>query len=235
MHKSETILGELKEMTPMLLTLNKNVYTIPDGYFNHFLAGLMDKIKLQPSWDKSNATYQVPEGYFDNFSASVIEKIQKEDNSSCYEELAQIAPLLNTINKKEVYSVPEGYFNDIEIVIPAVKKTLGKVISLGIARRMVSYAAAAVIAIVLVTGAVFFRTNSSSLDVSKELNKVSNAELNNYLDTAHSVSFLDEPTNLSQDVPNIQENLKLLNDQELQQYLDDNSLEDNLTQNKEGI
>jgi len=234
MHKSETILGELKEVAPILITLNENVYTLPDGYLNGFLAALMVNISLQSLRAESTSTYQVPDGYFENFSVSIIEKLVQE-NHSCVEELAEIAPLLNSISKKEVYSVPEGFFNDVAIGIPSVKKMPGKLISLGIAPRLFSYAAAAVIAIVLVTGAVFYPANSHSLDLSKELNKVSDTELNNYLETAHAISFLEEPTNLSQEVPNIQENLKSLNDQELQQYLDENAVEDNLPQNKEGI
>ncbi len=237
MDNSETILSELQEIAPTLITLNKNVYTTPTGYFNNFaneLLGCINADALLAEAKKTAPVFQVPDNYFDTLAGSIIQKI-KQQNNEYFVELEEVAPLLNTINKKNIYSLPQGYFEHLNIIIPAKKLSGAKVVFLSKTRRLISYAAAAVIAGVLVTGAIFYPGNSASFDVSKEVNKLSDAELNGYLESAHSISFMDDTMILNQESPSIQEHLKLVSDQELQQYLDENGSDEAAVQSKDGI
>lgn len=223
MDNRDTILSELKEIAPTLLTLNKNVYTVPDGYFNKFADELNANIKTQEflvSIDKQAQVFQVPDDYFQKLPQSILSKIRLNE-TECYDELEEIAPSLNLISKENLYTVPEVYFNNLKFDVPSEKVSTGKIVFLRKTRRLISYAAAAIIAGVLVTGAFFYPDNNTSFDVSKEVNKLSDAELNSYLDTSHSVSFFDDTMLLNQETPNIQEHLQLISDLELQQYLEE--------------
>jgi hypothetical protein len=224
MDNRDKILSELNEIAPTLLTLNKNVYTIPEGYFNNFTVELNAIIKAEEflsALDKPFQVFQVPDDYFQTLPESIISKIRLPQ-TECFEELKEIAPSLNLISKKNIYTVPEAYFNNLKLEAPFEKASTGKIVFLRKTRRLISYAAAALIAGVLVTGAFFYPGNNSSFDVSKEVNKLSDDELNNYLETSHSISFFDDTMIMNQETPNIQEHLQLISDWELQQYLEEN-------------
>src|SRR5690606_25902048 len=57
------------------------------------------------------------EGYFDSLPGIVMSRIKAEAAESAEEEMQVISPLLAGLPKKPVYSVPEGYFENLEIPI----------------------------------------------------------------------------------------------------------------------
>ena len=237
MNNRDTILSELEQIAPALLNLNKCVYTIPDGYFNNFAAELIAIINTEDFLSESKKTvqtFQVPDTYFEDLPRAIMAKIRNK-NSECYSELEEIASSLNFISNKDIYTVPKGYFDNLIPKVPSEKNSGAKIVFLRKTRRLISYAAAAVMAGVLVTGAYFYPSNKASFDVSKEVNKLTDDELNNYLDTSHSFSFFDDTMNINTEAPNIQENLQLISDQELQQYLEENGSEELQEKNKERI
>lgn len=125
---------------------------------------------------------QVPEGYFEQFTEKMMERVYWE------EELKAIAPSLLDISRKPVYTIPEGYFEQFTGKLPQVST---RVIKMTVWRKMVSYAAAAAMAGVLITGAFLYTDHTSSkgfdiaaynaINVSAEINKLPEEAIQQYL------------------------------------------------------
>lgn len=126
---------------------------------------------------------RVPEDYFEQFSKKMLERVLWE------EELKIIAPLLLDISRKPVYFVPEGYFQ--QFVVEPIQKVTTKVIKMPVWRKVVSYAAAAAMAGVLIVGAFLYTDNKSpdhfdmttynAINISAEINKLPEEAIHQYL------------------------------------------------------
>lgn len=221
MTQKDIIFEELKAIFPDLTTLNQsNIFIVPQGYFEGLAAAIIAKIRQESLLIRARSTtFQVPENYFETLSDSVLSKINT-DKKEFVDELEDIAPLLNTISKKNIYTVPENYFKNLEV--NKIKQSPAKIISFSFARRWVSYAAAAIIAVVLITGGFLYENKTNSFDVSKALNNFSDEDLHSYVDN-NALMFNAEGNVLDQNVPDIKQELKIISDDELQQYLIDNS------------
>jgi hypothetical protein len=166
-------------------------------------------------------------GYFESLSATILEKI-KSNSIEIKRELDEVAPLLNTISKQQVYTVPDGYFAGLNAVdgIKKIKRE-PKVITLRIARKWMQYAAAAVMAGVLVTGAFLYTDNGNSdvVGVSYGLNKVSDTELVEYVDNPEHFVAAPAATSLASEseLVEIKDNIQKVSDEELNQYLKENA------------
>ena len=233
MENRQHITEELRQTSPFLAGKEPvNPYTIPQGYFGMLPAIIMEKIRIEEVLKPGSANiYQVPAGYFEELPAAILTRVQQSTDTADERraELEAIAPLLNTISKEEIYFVPDGYFTRIDFVAATRNEKIeGKVVSLKIARKWMQYATAAVIAGILVTSAFLFTDNNryveyekySRIDVSSELNKVSEEELVTYLDNqenfviAHAIS-----APVSEEVTDENEPIEVLNDEELSEYL----------------
>jgi oligoribonuclease (3'-5' exoribonuclease) len=182
------------------------------------------------------STRRLP-GYFEGLPAAILAHVKNNAvTSEVQAELDEIAPLLNTISKQNIFTVPAGYFEKADFVsaIQSTKKQ-GKLVNMRFARRWTQYAAAAVMAGVLVTGAFMFTDTKgtaeyekySNIDVSSELNKVSEDELVNYLDSdEHYASVPDialAEAGGAEETLDDAEPVQVLSDDELSQYLKDNA------------
>ncbi len=219
MTQKDIIFEELKSISPSLISLNQsNVFIVPKGYFEGLATDIIAKIKQESLLiaAKSN-TFQVPENYFETLSDSILSKIRIDENEFV-DELKNVAPLLNTISKQNIYTVPKNYFETFEV--NKIKQQPAKVISLSIARRWVTYAAAAIIAGVLITGGFLYENKTTGFDVSKALNNFSDEDLHSYVEN-NAVEFNVEGNVLDQEMPDINQSLKGLGDDDLQQYLEE--------------
>ncbi|MDE3144578.1 MAG: hypothetical protein KGL19_10515 [Bacteroidota bacterium] len=220
-HK-ETIFKELTTISPILTTLNQsNLFIAPQGYFEGLAVDIIARIKREEllAEAKSN-TFKIPENYFETLSDTVLSKIRSE-KSEFTDELKKVAPLLNTISQKNIYTVPENYFENFSVT--KNKKQSAKIISFGFARKWISYAAAAIIGGVLITGGFLYQNKQSSFNVTKELNSVSDSELNAYIENDDLALNTDNNFLKEQDLPDIKQSISTVSDEELQQYLNDNS------------
>lgn len=241
MEERQQILAELSSISPFMERIELiNPFTVPAGYFDVLANAIIKRIHaaddLMPALVNTNA-YQVPSGYFDGLANDILSKV-KQPNTTSNEikaELEEIAPLLNMISKEEIYNVPIGYFEQGQCISSVVrqKKEAG-VVRLKTARRWMQYAAAAVVAGILVTGAFLFTDNNSyleyekfnHLDVSSGLNKVSEDELVKYLNSPeHYVATTPESTISAgeETLSDVKTNIQLLSDEELDQYLKENT------------
>lgn len=215
------ILGEIKEISPIVAMVSRNeVFTIPDRYFDALPATIMHAILNSAEREAKNSPLTVPHGYFDNLSSTILTKI-KFQQGDYFNELEEVAPLLNTIGKQPVYSVPDSYFQNFIVQTIPSKKPTATIISFRNTRRWISYAAAAVMAGLLVTGAFMYTDRPTSFDISKEVNKLSDDELVSYINSDRSVVISPDSINLGSPT-DVQSNLKLVSDEELKQYLQDN-------------
>jgi hypothetical protein len=155
------------------------------------------------------------------------------------EELEVIAPLLKNISRQPVQSVPEGYFEQLSIKLPAQS---APVVKMSLVRKWMGYAAAALVAGILVTAGFIFTDSDvqrfnyeqySRIDVPAEMNKLSDDELQSYLTTAtvlsgagHTSSAVSEEIN--ETVTAETAILNQVSDEALEQFLSEHTGNSNL-------
>lgn len=229
MEEKDTI-SELEDVSPLLLTAGKRMlFTIPSGYFETLTditvvnclhvakGGLMLK----------SGPFTVSQAYFDKLPYNILQKVADAG------ELHKIAPVLSSVNRQNLYTIPAQYFvNTLEFKSIIEKSAVrGKIISFAKTRKWFNYASAAIVAGILVMGAFLFTDNHERfnkdgvIDVHNELHKLSDEELSKYLDNVKSTMNLDQVTGVSDgDIPDVEENLKAVSDEELKQYLRENDV-----------
>lgn len=301
MNNRETIVSELKELSPLLAQSSPYVpYQVPVGYFaelpEKILAlvhsvndglPILEKVKQNP--------FNVPSGYFENLADSILEKVKaieigspkdeiqalspllgKLDNKNPYhvpagyfdelpgnvtdgakaielvnEALENLSPLMNSLKQKNVYEVPAGYFESLatEVLRKAKQQQPSRVISISFSRKIMRYAAAAVVAGVIVTaGWIYFKdpivspnpdgdvvTNpvkneAKPIISDKEIKTISDEELLRFIETENNVT--DETATTSSSTEEIEatdmkDMLVDVTDEELQQYIEETTLENN--------
>lgn len=221
MKENKTIINELKEIAPIIASIQKkDLFIVPDSYFDNLADKVLDKIKVEGAENQKNTPLTIPDGYFNNLASNIISKI-KNEQSEVYRELEDIAPLLNSISKLPVYTIPDGYFEGFKAETCVSKISTARVISFSKTRKWISYAAAAIMAGVLVTGAFIYTDQPNTFNLSKEVNKLSDEELISYMNSEHSVVFTPDSINLGPGA-DVQSDLKLISDDELKQYMEEN-------------
>lgn len=167
--------------------------------------------------------FTVPNAYFDSFAGKMLQ-LAKDSSISVESELETIAPLLNRISKQPVQTLPEAYFTDFKVG----EKLETKVVQMSVVRKWMTYAAAAMIAGILITAGFVFNNKKSTsfdfeyyskMDVPAALNQVTDDELQNYLNSTASLSGNEQLT-IPEDIENInQGNFQQISDDELNEYL----------------
>lgn len=224
----------------------KNVYTVPEMYFTTLPGQIMSHIYLNQTLQAPQQTpYQVPVNYFETLSSRILSQVHLQagasqhtvaGNNEVYQELQQLAPLLNTISRHNVFSVPEGYFNTLQAPISVIEQPIAKVVPLsGRIHKWVSYSTAAALAAIMVTAAFMFTDNNrtdktaagnyykniNAVDVKKEVSVLSEDEIVSYLSTHPSST--DVSTSANSVTPDIQHIVNDISEEEIRQYLKENS------------
>lgn len=243
MENKNEILNELQQDFPLLATVvRNNVYTVADNYFNELLNTVATTKTI--SGLSSRNPYSVPSNYFENFSANILQKIKAENAAvpvgyfdafahklmqRIRTEQADETPLLESISNENVYTVPDGYFESLEIIIPA-KAAPAKVVKLR--SRVMQYAVAACTAGVLAVSALFvFNKNNNeqvisykdavNMDINTATKNLSDDEINNYLSEAVVAGYsLSE----EKDFKTVDEEASELSDEEINNYLKEEDL-----------
>ncbi len=180
---------------------------------------LIDINKMMPQ--------QLPFGYFEIFAEKILAlaKLQSVKNE-VDEELEEIAPLLNQISKKSVNFIPQGYFESFRLQLP---KKQSNSIKMPTIRKWMTYAAAAIVAGILVTTGFLYTNKSnhsfdyerySKIDIPTSLNNLSENELETYLSSPSSltISHAYVDPELTIDTEN---NFEHIADDEMLQYLNE--------------
>lgn len=110
MNQQEHILNELHDLSPILAALPRgNVFTVPEGYFEFLATDVLFTLQKQHA-----AFPAIPEGYFENFAGTVLSRIKAEAENDVVAETKQLSEMVAGIGKKNVYTVPAGYFENNE-------------------------------------------------------------------------------------------------------------------------
>jgi hypothetical protein len=173
MKRNPEIGKELETISPAVANLSFRMpFYVPEGYFENFPHQLFDLIKNEnvietekeekATFDSKSpilSPFSVPEGYFDGLSANILSKIKETEHESVSAELQRISPRLADLERKVPFSLPENYFNDLDIISAIVpsRKESGRIVSMGTRKRWINYAAAAVITAAL-AGSIYFFT-----------------------------------------------------------------------------
>jgi len=114
METKANILNELEQISQAVATIgNRNVYSVPDGYFNNLPAEMLVKVQML-NVQANPMPYSVPDGYFDGLAGSIMDKIRLkktiqpvvESNEDLEEDtLPRFIP--------HPYTVPVGYFDSL--------------------------------------------------------------------------------------------------------------------------
>ena len=142
MKLSPDIQNELNEISPIVAAVPYvNPFHIDNEYFESILPELKARIAAD-SFYVFASPLTVPEGYFEGLAGNVLQKIREEENNTV-DELRRLSPMIAAIGKKNIFTVPVGYFEELKMA--AIKETPAKVFKMNPARSVFRYAAAAVI------------------------------------------------------------------------------------------
>lgn len=229
---------------------SSNPFTVPGGYFENLPGIILDKINFNNATESTGIknVYAVPEGYFNSFADSILKKIKSTPQNPVQQELEEISPLLGSIPRTNIFTIPENYFPQLDPLNKVEEKAKpAKVISLGSrTRKWINYAAAACISAVLFGGGyVYFSgdkgksiTNvtdssiaaSSKINVQQAISGLSDSEIENYLSENSNMAVF---TNVGMDegqqqTLDLQHLMKNISDEEIQEYLkEENAAADN--------
>ena len=141
MKLQEDILNELKGISSAVAAVPYvNVFRVHEGYF----AGIGAELQARIAADRAYAfkDISVPEGYFDSLAGNILQKIKREQNISAAEEMAELSFVISAIGNENIFTVPQGYFEQLNFT--AGEKT-ARVVKMNPLRAVYRYAAAAVI------------------------------------------------------------------------------------------
>ncbi len=223
MKVSEEIKIELTQLAPVLADAQKQMpYTLPEGYFTHFPVIILQMAQAAPADD-------VPEGYFENFATGMLQKVR---SLSITEELDEVAPLLNRIEKSMPYSLPEAYFEQWKPNLNIEQKQPARVVKMG-AGNWKQWAAAAAVIITIGIGWQFLvnkpvddtvvAATYSDPALDTFLNKVDANSLTGYLEDEQANSEFASLLMLAQQ--DVETGVKQLSDDDLKWYLENQAVE----------
>ena len=238
---------EEKAGTDPVLNINKaDVYQVPEGYFDTLAGNIMNRIKagetdspkeelelLSPLLGKigKKNPFASPEGYFTEFSDNIVAGVKAV--AFVNEELENLPPALADLKNKNVYEVPDGYFdsNPAAILAKAKQQQPAKIISIGFSKKMMQYAAAAVVLGIIAVSSYVIATKpgeaaggdtiaKTGLD-SVAVAKIPDQEIESFLNTSNvSIADISASEDNAVDETDIKDLLADISDEELQQYLE---------------
>jgi len=172
--------------------------------------------------------FTVPENYFVEFPGKLMEKIREDAKI----ETELLSPLLGGIQKKNPFSVPDGYFSTFEeqlkkSTLPVVMPEPAKVIRMSGTRQVWKLSVAAMVAGVIGIAAWLFYQQNTAIDlpaqvnINAELPKVSEQEMNDFLLSVPEMPATETPQVAGLENLNIEDMLKDVQDGELQDFVKD--------------
>ncbi|MDB5230153.1 MAG: hypothetical protein JWN76_958 [Chitinophagaceae bacterium] len=234
MEQRTEISNELNDISPAVAALSRiTPFSVPDDYFNMLADHLMMMIhETEPAFSRETP-FSIPAGYFDNLAAEILNKLASPANE-VWEELEELAPILNTISKENVYTVPPGYFQGFDVTVPGEIKP-AKIFQLKPfpkKSKWFRYAAAALITGVIGTtiyvnagndesSATLPNRNIHTAEFQQSLSAVSTSDIANYL--SKEGDDLEMAAAATENDNGIQAVIQTINDKDIKEYLKENT------------
>lgn len=200
MNTIDHISVELKEIAPAVANLQKqHFYAVPESYFSNLSNEILAFVKQDEFFSNAKHNpYIAPNGYFTDLHEKIAQKTieQFQPSNEVFQELNEIAPLLYTLNKNNVYELPSDYF--AKEILPKSNNVSAKIVSFSNARKWINYAVAAVIMGIVGIGAIrYIGVKNTHFVLEKEVAKATDDEITSYLETqphtdASNVSIINE-------------------------------------------
>lgn len=224
MKEEEHTRHELNGISPLLAGISNNMLNeMPEGYFNTLSEKIMDKIwEIPVNIPYTNLPFTIPENYFETLPQIILGKIHAENTDTEKDELMEIAPILSSISKKNVYDVDADYFEkSANNFIPKKEKNSAKIISMP---HWAQYLVAASVFAIISLGAVFYINNdakpiAAGNTLAAELQSLPDSAISTYLESTPVYSIgINAPVNQRIDINFLLYNIS---DQQIEQYLDE--------------
>lgn len=243
LHADETIPSSLH-------TIDKNIQLSkpPVGYFESFAEKMLKRVKAETSnavdeelanlspflsTIKKEMPFSVPQNYFEELSDNVLQSAKAIDFVN--DEAENIPAILKGLKDKNVYTTPLGYFENFsDSVLSKInhEPKKAKVISIGSRKTWLSVAAAAIVVGIISTVSYYTLNKNPQPAVSDPiaaLSKVSDDEMNSYLQNQYSPIYDSVITNTNSPLANIDlsnnddtdDLLGNIPDDELKQYINE--------------
>lgn len=188
MNKQTTIAEELMQIAPGINWPAEAPFTVPAGYFEQLPAAILLQIQLDKLRSGTPAVQQnsdVPAGYFDTLPQTILQRIKREDINPVQTELASISPFLAAIPKQATLTVPDGYFESLQVnhLLPAPPL---KVVHRNKVSTWLKWTVAACLTAFIGSNAVLFITNSNNHNktiIEKQLEDLNDQDIVEYLQT----------------------------------------------------
>ncbi|HKH60316.1 MAG TPA: hypothetical protein VKA49_05765 [Flavitalea sp.] len=185
----EQILAIVKNDDSFELLKNKpaNPYEVPDGYFENLAETILSRVKAQDSvspkeeleslspllskLDKA-VPFTIPDEYFQHLSGNVMAGMKAIDFVN--EELENLSPLMDGLRNENVYEVPPNYFAEFPAIVlsRAKEQKPAKVVSMSFGKKVMRYAAAAIVIGIVITAAMLFMNRQSASVTSESIVQV---------------------------------------------------------------
>jgi len=233
-----------------LHTIDKNIQLSqpPVGYFESFAEKMLKRVKAKTSNSvdeelanlspflstiKREMPFSVPQNYFEELPDNVLQSAKAIDFVN--DEAENIPALLKGLKDKNVYTTPLGYFENFsDSVLSKIKDEpkKAKVISIGSRKTWLRVAAAAIVVGIISTVSYYTLNKNPQPAVSDPiaaLSKVSDDEMNSYLQNQYSPIYDSVITNTNSPLANIDlsnnddtdDLLGNIPDDELKQYINE--------------
>lgn len=251
----QRVKGEEVTISATLQQANTNPYQLPQGYFDTLPETILNRVKAT---DTDNATeeleilspllsqigkkmpFSTPAGYFNEVGENAIAGAQAIDLVNI--ELENLSPLMQGLKRIMVYEVPAGYFNQLPgEVMKAIKaQQPAKVVSMSFTRKVLRYAAAAVVAGIIVTAGWMYLGKGPVVDGKPDaeiakLDSLSDETLQKYLENqtpTPAETAIAATTSVEElDANDMKDMLADVTDEDLQVYLDKYSIVKNIQTN----
>ena len=249
----EHILSIVKSERSSELLSNEpvNPYEAPSGYFESLAETILSRVKAQDNLsvtgeleslspllsklDKA-VPFTIPDGYFEDLSGNIVSGLKAIDFVN--EELENLSPVMGDLKNENVYEVPANYFDEFPAIVlrKAREQKPAKVVSLSFGKKVMRYAAAAVVIGVVITAAMLFMnrqnvsvTSGSIVRAEEKIQSETQNKLKGLSDD-ELLNFLENQTSTLPDIVSIaasdeidDEDVQLMladiPDAELKQYL----------------
>lgn len=226
-------------------------YQVPGGYFDGLAESILRRVKsddglsakeelesLSPFLSKldKKSPFSIPAGYFEDLSGSVVGGMKAIEFVN--DEIETLSSLMSNLKRETVYEVPDNYFQNLpSLILDRVRQHQpARVVSMTFGKKMMRYAAAAVITGIIITAGLLFMNRSTSdadpaaialsdekiqRETQTKVEGLSDDELVNFLEnqTAPLPDILGSAANAEIGDEDIKMMLADIPDAELKQYL----------------